>query len=151
MGGKNGEAADDVGEHILQGQGNGQGQDACQSDDAGDVNAKAGGHAQTQQDIHGHLGERQNQAVGGLFQVGFFQSPLKQLCDDANDQKANDQHENGVEHLIQRAGSQSGKKFFRHGKHSFFHLFREAIIKRERGNSKKKCGAEVGKSYDSKC
>ena len=41
---------------------------------------------------------------------------LKQFCDDANDQKANDQHENGVEHLIQRAGSQSGKKIFQHGK-----------------------------------
>ena len=116
VGGKNGEAADDVGEHILQGQGNGQGQDAGQGDDAGNVNVKAGGYAQTQQDIHGHLGERQNQAVGGLFQMGFFQSPLKQLRDDANDQKANDQHENGVEHLVQRAGSQSGKKIFQHGK-----------------------------------
>jgi len=34
---------------------------------------------------------------------------------------------------------------------SFFHLFSEAIIKRERGNSKKKCAAEAGKSRFFKC
>ena len=116
MGGKNGEAADDVGEHILQGQGNGQCQDACQSDDAGNVNVKAGGYAQTQQDIHGHLGKGQDQAVGGLFQMGFFQPSAQQLCDNADDENADNQHENGMEHLIQRAGSQSGKKIFQHGK-----------------------------------
>ena len=48
--------------------------------------------------------------MGGLFQVGFFQPSLEQLRDDADDENADDQHENGMEHLIQRAGSQSGKK-----------------------------------------
>ena len=95
MGGQQGEAAKDIGEHILQRQGNGQGQHAGQSHHAGYVNVQTVGDAQPQQQIEPHFGQGVDKTVGRLFQMGLFQSGSLQPQYQPDDQQPDGQSGRG--------------------------------------------------------
>lgn len=68
-----------IGQQILHGKGNRQGQDTGHCNHTGDIDAQGGSHIDAQQQVQRHLQNPQHHAVSGLFQPGSAQSAPHQL------------------------------------------------------------------------
>ena len=99
LGIEQGEAADDIGQQALDGQGNGQSQDAGQGDDAGDIDAQLGSHGQAQQQVQGNLYQRFDEAVGRLLQLGLIQEFLDNGHDRSDNQSTDGQQNDSGQQL----------------------------------------------------
>ena len=101
VGGQKDEAAEYIGQGVLQSQGNGQSSHGGQSDDAGDIQAQLGGNNQRQQSQQQDLGGGEDQLVNGLFQLGLFQSLFCQFNGETDGNDANDQDQQRGQQLRQ--------------------------------------------------
>ena len=93
MGGQQHKASEHIGQSVLQRQGNGQGSNGCQGDDAGDIDAQLGSNDQRQQRIQQDLCGRGDQLMDSLFQLGLFQCFCHQLHGETDTQDAYQQQD----------------------------------------------------------
>ena len=89
------QAADQIGQQVLHGQGNRQGQDTGQCHDTADINANAGGNDQCQQHKQHGANQGPQQVMGSLFHFGLYKRLVHQLHHDADGKNTNHQDQDG--------------------------------------------------------